>query len=107
MSNTNLVTSAQEPLQMRSDKTKIGYIKINSINGQVTFSVYETCGGILYNKPHIHKENIKKNNIVHLNVKSDLFMNHGSKIKQHIHLLCRMVLDLNYDDFKIILHNFK
>lgn len=98
MSKTNLETS---------DKSKIGYIKINSTKGQVTFSVFEIFGGILYNKPNVHKENIKKNNIVHLNVKTDLFMNHATAIKQQIRTLIRVFLKSDIEDFKLILHNYK
>lgn len=98
MSKTNLGTSK---------KTKIGYIKINSTEGQVTFNVFELFGAVLFNRPNIHKENIKKNNIVHLNVKTDLFMNHSTKIKQHIHVLTRVFLGLELDDFKLVMHNYK
>lgn len=90
-----------------SDKTKIGYIKINSIKGQVTFTVFEIFGGVLYNTPNLHRENIKNNNIVHLNVKTDIFMDHASQIKQHIRMLIRVFLGLNYDDFKLVMHEFK
>lgn len=98
MSKPNLETSK---------KTKIGYIKINSPEGQITFNAFEFFGGVLFNRPNIHKENIKKNNIVHLNVKTDLFMNHSTKIKQHIRMLIKVFLDLELEDFKLILHNYK
>lgn len=90
-----------------SDKTKIGYIKINSIKGQVTFTVFEIFGGVLYNKPNLHRENIKKNNIIHLNVKTDMFVDHASQIKQHIRMLIKVFLDLELDDFELVMHKFK
>lgn len=91
----------------RSDKTKIGYIKINSTDGQITFNVYEIFGGVLFNRPNIHKNNVKKNNVVHLNVKTDMFVDHAPQIKQHIRLLIRVFLDLEFDDFKLVMHEFK
>lgn len=100
-----------------SNKTKIGYIKINSTNGQITFNVYEIFGGVrseisggpavLFNRPNIHKENVKKNNIVHLNVKTDMFVDHAPQIKQHIRLLMKVFLDLEIEDFKLVMHEFK
>lgn len=90
-----------------TDNQKIGYIKINSTLGQITFSAYEKFGGILYKRPNIHKKNIKSHNIIHLNVKTDLFMKYSNQIKQHISMLLRVFLDLNIDDFELILHNFK
>lgn len=90
-----------------SDKTKIGYIKINSTQGQLTFTVFEIFGGVLYNKPNVHKANVKKNNIIHLNVKTDIFMDHAVQIKQHMRMLIRVFLGLDIDDFELVMHKFK
>lgn len=90
-----------------SDKTKIGYIKINSTQGQLTFTVFEIFGGVLYNKPNVHKGNVKKNNIIHLNVKTDIFIDHAVQIKQHMRMLIRVFLGLDIDDFELVMHKFK
>mgnify|MGYP003294301301 CR=1 FL=1 len=90
-----------------SDKTKIGYIKINSTQGQLTFTVFEIFGGVLYNKPNVHKGNVKKNNIIHLNVKTDMFIDHAVQIKQHMRMLIRVFLGLDIDDFELVMHKFK
>lgn len=103
MSNTKSENQSIRP----TDKTKIGYIKINSTQGQLTFTVFEIFGGVLYNRPNIHKGNVKKNNIIHLNVKTDLFIDYASQIKQHIKMLIKMFLDLDIDDFELIMHKFK
>lgn len=98
------------------EKEKIGYIKINSTQGQITFCAFEIRPGILceiekrsivYERPNIHQKTKKKNNIIHLNIKPDLFMNHATKIKQHISMLIKVFLNLNINDFKIILHKYK
>ena len=103
MSNTKSENQSIRP----SDKTKIGYIKINSTQGQLTFTVFEIFGGVLYNRPNIHKGNVKKNNVIHLNVKTDLFIEHAVQIKQHIRMLIRVFLKLDIDDFELVMHKFK
>ena len=89
------------------DKTKIGYIKINSTQGQLTFTVFEIFGDVLYNRPNIHKGNVKKNNVIHLNVKTDLFIEHAVQIKQHMRMLIKVFLDLDIDVFELVMHKFK
>lgn len=74
-------------------RSKIGYIKINSVNGQITFSVFEVNGGgIYFKKPNIHKDMVKPSNIIHLNVDNELFLEYSPQIKQHIDMLIRMFL---------------
>lgn len=74
-------------------RSKIGYIKINSVNGQVTFSVFEVAGGLIFKKPNIHLDRTKPSNIIHLNVDNELFIEYSPQIKQHIDMLIRMYLD--------------
>lgn len=104
---------------MKSIRQKIGYIKINSVNGQVTFSVFENAGGLIFKKPNIHKDRIKPSNIIHLNVDNELFLEYSPQIKQHIDMLIRMFLDLSTDsknpeatccritDFTLAIHKLK
>lgn len=83
---------------------KIGYIKINSVNGQITFCVFELENGILFNRPNVHKTNTKKNNVIHLNVNTELFIDRAKQIKQHCEMLIRVFLNLNINDFKMLMH---
>ena len=48
--------------------------------------------------------NIKKNNVIHLNVYTELFIEHAKQIKQHIEMLIRMYLDLDVEEFKMLMH---
>lgn len=89
---------------MFRDCKKIGYIKINSCKGQITFVAFDKSGAVIYNRPNIHKDNIKKNNVIHLNVYTELFIEHAKQIKQHIEMLIRMYLDLDVKDFKMLMH---
>lgn len=85
-------------LELKTKMSKIGYIKINSVNGQITFSVFEVNGGgLFFKKPNIHLDRIKPSNIIHLNVDNDLFLEYSPQIKQHIDMLIRMYLDLSTD----------
>lgn len=93
---------------MKSIRQKIGYIKINSVNGQITFSVFEVNGGgIYFKKPNIHKDRIKPSNIIHLNVDNELFLEYSPQIKQHIDMLIRMYLDLHINEFTLAMHKLK
>lgn len=107
-------------LELKTKMSKIGYIKINSVNGQITFSVFEVNGGGLYTealppqrqglffkKPNIHKDRIKPSNIIHLNVDNELFLEYSPQIKQHIDMLIRMYLDLSITDFTLAMHKLK
>lgn len=96
-------------------RQKIGYIKINSVNGQVTFSVFENVGGIYFKKPNIHLDRIKPSNIIHLNVDNELFLEYSPQIKHHIDMLIRMFLqtkssgigdavDLSITEFELAMH---
>ena len=89
------------------NRTKIGYIKINSTRGQITFVANDIGGGILYNRPNVHRGNVKQKNVIHMNVKPDLFIDYATQIKQHMRMLIKMFLDLDIDDFKLIMHKFK
>lgn len=104
---------------MNLGRSKIGYIKINSVNGQVTFSVFEVNGGgIYFKKPNIHLDRIKPSNIIHLNVDNELFLEYSPQIKQHIDMLIRMFLDfelssqvskkpLHINEFTLAMHKLK
>lgn len=85
-------------------RSKIGYIKINSTRGQITFVASDIGGGILYNRPNVHRGNVKQKNVIHMNVKPDLFIDYATQIKQHMRMLIKMFLDLDIDDFKLIMH---
>lgn len=101
-------------------RKKIGYIKINSVNGQITFSVFEVNGGGIYTealppqrqglffkKPNKHIDRIKPSNIIHLNVDNEMFLEYSPQIKQHIDMLIRMFLDLSITDFTLAMHKLK
>lgn len=90
--------------RMKSIRQKIGYIKINSVNGQITFSVFIVGAGIEFKKPNIHKDRIKPSNIIHLNVDNELFLEYSPQIKQHIDMLIRMFLDLHINEFTLAVH---
>ena len=96
-----------QSLETSSRRKKIGYIKINSVNGQVTFSVFENAGGLIFKKPNIHLDRIKPSNIIHLNVDNELFIEYSPQIKQHIDMLIRMYLDLSITDFTLAMHKLK
>ena len=83
---------------------KIGYIKINSVNGQITFCVFELENGILFTQPNVHKNNTKKNNVIHLNVNTELFIDRARQIKQHCEMLIRVFLGLDLNKFKMLMH---
>lgn len=90
---------------IKSIRQKIGYIKINSVNGQITFCVFRIGGGgIYFKKPNIHKDRIKPSNIIHLNVDNELFLEYSPQIKQHIDMLIRMYLDLHINEFTLAMH---
>lgn len=91
-----------------SSRSKIGYIKINSVNGQITFSVFEVNGGgIYFKKPNKHIDRIKPSNIIHLNVDNEMFLEYSPQIKQHIDMLIRMFLDLHINEFTLAMHKLK
>lgn len=88
-------------------RKKIGYIKINSVNGQVTFSVFEVGVGLIFKKPNIHLDRTKPSNIIHLNVDNEMFLEYSPQIKQHIDMLIRMFLDLHINEFTLAMHKLK
>lgn len=109
-------TKLEERMNLESDfgpkkiihRQKIGYIKINSVNGQITFSVFKVNGGgIYFKKPNKHTDRIKPSNIIHLNVDNELFLEYSPQIKQHIDMLIRMFLDLSITDFTLAMHKLK
>ena len=107
MKSKNLKNTKHE-MRMKSIRQKIGYIKINSVNGQITFSVFEVNGGgIYFKKPNKHIDRIKPSNIIHLNVDNELFLEYSPQIKQHIDMLIRMFLDLSITEFTLAIHKLK
>ena len=90
-----------------NERRKIGYIKINSTEGQLTFTVFEKTGAIIYNRPNVHRDNAKQKNVIHLNVKPDLFIDHALQIKQHMQMLIKVFFNLDVEDFELIIHKFK
>lgn len=94
-------------IEHKNNMLKIGYIKINSVNGQITFSVFVNVGGIYFKKPNNNKDRIKPSNIIHLNVDNELFLEYSPQIKQHIDMLIRMFLDLSITEFTLAMHKLK
>lgn len=86
------------------NRSKIGYIKINSTKGQITFVASDIGGGILYNRPNVHRGNVKQKNVIHMNVKPDLFIDYATQIKRHIQMLTKVFFDLDINDFQLIIH---
>lgn len=108
--NAEAKTSSEvlPPQDFVRSRSKIGYIKINSVNGQVTFSVFEVNGaGLIFKKPNIHLDRIKPSNIIHLNVDNEMFLEYSPQIKQHIDMLIRMFLDLHINEFTLAMHKLK
>ena len=106
--NAEATTSKMSKEVKPPKMSKIGYIKINSVNGQITFSVFEVNGGgIYFKKPNKHIDRIKPSNIIHLNVDNEMFLEYSPQIKQHIDMLIRMFLDLHINDFTLAMHKLK
>lgn len=121
-SKLRLRRSLSSSVELKTKMSKIGYIKINSVNGQITFSVFEVNGGgiyftealppqrqggLVFKKPNIHKDRIKPSNIIHLNVDNEMFLEYSPQIKQHIDMLIRMFLDLSITEFTLAMHKLK
>lgn len=80
---------------------KLGYFKVNSINGQFAFTVVVNNGTLCFKNFRFHPENIKEHNIIYCNVDQKNFVSYSKSVLEYISNCIDSYLKLNIDDFKV------
>lgn len=85
---------------------KIGYIKINCDKGQVSYSVRENDGSIIFFNLRYHSENIKPHNIIFYNVIPNYMTKYSKVIREYNEDLVQKYFDKNIDEFIVKISNY-
>lgn len=85
---------------------KIGYIKINCELGQLSYSIKECKGGVLFYNLRHHPENIKTHKIIFYNVVPNYMTIYGKQIREYTECLIKQYFDKNIEQFKVKLSNY-
>lgn len=86
--------------------TKIGYIKINSRFGQLSYSVKEYIGGLWFYNLRYHPENIKNKSIIFYNVVPEFMTTYGNVIEEYNFGLIEKYWKSNGEDFKVHIRSY-
>jgi hypothetical protein len=85
---------------------KIGYIKINTEIGQLSYSIKEYDGGLLFYNLRYHPENIKRHQIIFYNVVPKFMTMYANVIREHNENLIEEYFDKKIDEFNIKISNY-
>lgn len=85
---------------------KIGYIKINTEIGQLSYSIKEYNGGVLFYNLRYHPENKKSHKIIFYNVVPSYMTLYAKIIREHNENLIREYFDKKIEDFNIKISNY-
>lgn len=92
--------------EIRNNGKKIGYIKINCEKGQLSYSIKEFEGGVLFYNLRFHPENIKSHRIIFYNVSSNYMTIYAKVIRENNENLVKQYFDKKINDFKVKISNY-
>lgn len=85
---------------------KIGYIKINTEIGQLSYSIKEYDGGLLFYNLRYHPENIKSHKIIFYNVVPRYMTMYANVIHEHNTNLIEEYFDKKINEFNVKISNY-
>lgn len=92
--------------ELKNTGKKIGYIKINSEIGQLSYSIKECDGGVLFYNLRYHPENIKSHKIIFHNIIPNYMALYGKLIHEYNETLIEKYFGKKINDFKTKISNY-
>ena len=92
--------------ELKISGIKIGYIKINTEIGQLSYSIKLCDGGLWFYNLRYHPENKKSHKIIFYNVVPKYITLYGKIIREHNECLIREYFDKKIDDFNVKISNY-
>lgn len=105
MSDCKMMNSKNDNGLIKQSK-KFGYIKINCDKGQVSYSIREIDGTIVFFNLRYHSENIKPHNIIFYNVIGNYMTKYSKAIREYNEDLVQKYFDKNIDEFIVKISNY-
>lgn len=102
----HILSNCKQFNELKNNGKKIGYIKINSEDGQLSYSIKECEGGILFYNLRYHPENKKTHKIIFYNVVPNYMTIYAKIIREHNENLIEEYFNKKINEFNIKISNY-